>query len=446
MKTRITSLISGFAIWRALPGVLVAASLLLVAGNPGVRASPPGSPNGPDAYAHGVITHTERIVLHDDIIHYRYDVRVGPGEFDVIRLHRVVREQGPDRPIVAVDGLFMLTGAPNSFESLYMAPLVSSVLPWDHSIVAYLAKNDVDVWGMDYAWALVPPETTDFTFMKDWGLAKEMRDVDIALGIAQYIRRDTEQGSGRLHLLGMSYGAPVAYAVAAEETQKPYGLRKIKGLIPVDSQIKTDDEPYRLDCCAAAATGQANLDAGIYRNASGANLKLFADLAEAAPDSPSPVFPVLTNRQFFLYALTSGTFSHFAGGDIDGLLYSDLQVFIDCAQATPPYTPVRMWFDLNTTLCNEVDVPFDDHLGDITLPILYVGAAGGSGQLGIYSTTLTASTDVTIHIVQLLDDDMRAVDFGHADLMIARDAEALVWEPILDWITAHASPSPVQTP
>lgn len=446
MKTRIASLIDGQAIWRTLPAIFFAASLLLVAGRQSVRASSPGSPNGPDAYAHGVITHTERIVLHDDIIHYRYDVRVGPGEFDVIRLHRIVRERVPDRPIHTVDGLFMLPGYPNSFEAIFMTPLVSSALPWDHSLVAYLAKNDIDVWGIDYAWALVPAETTDFSFMQGWGLAREMRDIDIGLGIAQSIRRATGQGSGRLHLLGLSIGAISTYALAAEETQKPYGLRKIKGIIPVDYLMKTNDEGFRLNACGNAVNAQARIDAGTYQDAQGVTLKFIADLAETAPDDPSPVVPVFTNRQFFLFAITSGEFWHFAGGDTEDLLFTDTQVFIDVAQAIPPYTPLQVTLDINLARCDEVDVPFDDHLGDITVPILYVGGAGGAGQLGVYNTTLTASTDVTIHIVQRLPDDMRAVDFGHADLFLGRDAEALVWEPILDWITAHASPSPVQTP
>ena len=117
-----------------------------------------------DAFANPLIRSAERTVLHDDIVHYRFEVRVGLGAFDVIRLHRVVREQHPYRPVRTVDNIFMLTGAPNTFEMIFMEPLISSVPRWDQSIAIYLAKNNIDVWGMDYAWALVPPETTDFTF------------------------------------------------------------------------------------------------------------------------------------------------------------------------------------------------------------------------------------------------------------------------------------------
>jgi len=80
---------------------------------------------------------------------------------------------------------------------------------------------------------------------------------------------------------------------------------------------------------------------------------------------------------------------------------------------------------------------FAEHLGDIMVPILYMGAAGGFGSWGEYTTTLTASKDVTIHIVQLLPDEQQSQDFGHADLVAAKDAESLVWQPILDWLVAH---------
>jgi hypothetical protein len=83
--------------------------------------------------------------------------------------------------------------------------------------------------------------------------------------------------------------------------------------------------------------------------------------------------------------------------------------------------------DVATAVCNEADVPFDDHLGDISVPILYIGAARGfAGRLGYYNTTLTASRDITRFVVQLLPDDQKAYDFGHADLFMAQSAERLV--------------------
>lgn len=51
--------------------------------------------------------------------------------------------------------------------------------------------------------------------------------------------------------------------------------------------------------------------------------------------------------------------------------------------------------------------------------------------------TLTSSKDTKKLIVKQLTDEQRAEDFGHADTALARDAESLVWKPILDWLIAH---------
>jgi hypothetical protein len=400
-----------------------------------------------DAFANPLIRSAERTVLHDDIVHYRFEVRVGLGAFDVIRLHRVVREQHPYRPVRTVDNIFMLTGAPNTFEMIFMEPLISSVPRWDQSIAIYLAKNNIDVWGMDYAWALVPPETTDFTFMKDWGFEKDARHAEIGMSVARLIRGIPGQGHGQFHLLGFSWGAPVAYVVAGEETQIPPGLRNVKGLIPVDTSLKVDDEEYRLATCSVADAIQASLDAGVYNLDFGVLSKKAADLAKSDPDGMSPLSPPLTNFQFVLFLGIAPQPPpqdwHFVGGYVDpsgiplGLRFTDAHLWVDVLRAVPPYYPVKGFWELNASICGKVEVSIDDHLKKIAVPILYVGAGGGEGRHGYYTTSLTASKDITKFTVQFLPDDQRAFDYGHADLFTAANAESRVWKPILDWIVAH---------
>jgi hypothetical protein len=58
------------------------------------------------------------------------------------------------------------------------------------------------------------------------------------------------------------------------------------------------------------------------------------------------------------------------------------------------------------------------------------------------STTLTASRDVATITVQRLSDADRRMDFGHVDTVLAREAETLVWQPILEWIMAHRENRP----
>jgi hypothetical protein len=404
-------------------------------------------PDAKAVFADVAITKMERTVLHDRIAHYRYDVRVGPGQFDMIRLHRVIREQQPNQPIRTVDALFMLTGAPNTFEMIFMEPLVSSIPRWDQSIAIFLAKNNIDVWGMDYAWALVPPETTDFNFMKEWGIAKDAEDTQAGLSVARQIREIPGQGHGQLHLLGFSWGVPVAYAVAGEETQTPPGHRTVKGLIPVDASFKVNNEEWRLAACSGADAIQANRDAGLYQWDSGLFLKGVADLAKSDPNGESPFAPPLTNLQVVLLVGAGPSPPppdwHFVGGYFDasgvptGLRFTDPGLWVDVLRAVPPYSPTRGYWEISAATCGEVDVMIDDHLREITVPILYVGAGGGEGTYGYYTTSLTASKDITRFTVQLLRDDQRAFDYGHADLFTATNAETLVWKPILNWIVAH---------
>jgi hypothetical protein len=394
------------------------------------------------------IRHMDRTVLGEDVVHYRFDVVVGPGKFDVIRLHRIVREKSPYQPIHTVGGVLLLPGGPNYFEAIFMEPLISQVPAWDRSITVFLAKNKVDVWGMDYSWALVPAKQKNFKFMKSWGVERDSQHAEIALSLARAIRGATGQGSSRLELLGFSYGGIVTYAVAGEETQESRFQRNVKGMIILDVAMKLNEEAYRSYYCTMAASDQANLDAGVYSDDSGLFLKTLSDLALSAPNDPSEIIPGTTNYQAALMfgtstGLLNGQFWHFVGGYLDengipsSLRYTEDRLWLDLLQNIPPHLPMKSNFDTDALFCNNIPVPFDDHLSQIAVPILFAGAAGGFGQTGYYSTTLTASTDITKFTVQIQSDDQRAIDFGHADTVLAKDADTLVWKPILDWIVAH---------
>jgi hypothetical protein len=103
---------------------------------------------------------------------------------------------------------------------------------------------------------------------------------------------------------------------------------------------------------------------------------------------------------------------------------------------------VRIDVDADQLICGTFDTPFDDHLAQVTVPILHVGPKGGFGPSAYASTMLTASRDVTTITVQRLADADEAMDFGHGDTVLAREAETLVWRPILDWIMAHRENRP----
>src|SRR5271167_503248 len=329
------------------------------------------------------IRHADRTVLGDDIVHYRYDVVVGPGKFDVIRLHRVVRERHPYQPIRTLDGVLSLAGSPNYFEAMFLEPLISQVVPWDRALAVYLAQNDIDVWGMDYGWALVPAGTTDFSFMKGWGQQKDSQHTEIALSLARLLRGMTGQGFGQLNLLGFSYGGLIGYTIAGEETQQRHDLRNVKGLIIFDVGMKLKEQEYRDTYCSFAAADQANLDVGVYNDDTGLFLKLLSDMALSAPNDPSDIIPGITNYQAALLfganpALLNGQFWHFVGGFLDengipsGLRFTENRLWLDLLQNIPPHLPMQTNFDGDATFCGKIDMPFDDHLRQISLPILLV--------------------------------------------------------------------------
>ena len=431
---------------RKLFSIVFSAVLLLILSGQGAWAQNAELTAGGGAFVPGTIKHSDRTVLHDDIVHYRYDVVVGPGQFDVIRLHRVVKERVPYHPVRTLDGVLLLPGSPNYFEAIFMAPLISSAIAWDHSIVVFLAQNNIDVWGMDYGWALVPAETTDFNFMKGWGVVKDTRHAEIALSLARQIRGITDQGFGPLHVLGFSYGGIVAYSLAGEETQQPRFSRNVKGIVIDDVAMKFKEQSIRDYYCSSVAIDQANLDAGVYNDDSGLFLKQVSDLALSAPTDPSPIVPDFTNYQLALVfgastGLLNGQFWHFVGGYLDAngipsdLRFTVAQLWLDLLQNIPPHLPMQSDFDVDAVFCGAVKVPFDDHLREIAIPILFAGAGGGFGEYGYYTTSLTASKDVTKFTVSETGD--RQTDFGHADTVLATDADTLVWQPVLDWLRAH---------
>jgi hypothetical protein len=225
----------------------------------------------------------------------------------------------------------------------------------------------------------------------------------------------------------------------------------VQGFIPVDIYLKSDDPQLRAFACQREQNTEAAIAAGQIGNPTGSLVSVLGMLAVADPSGTSFLNPALTNRQAGLlvgeatFTLQGGLepapFYHFTGGVFDGfgapagLSYSNETDLFAFEQQSAPYQPNLELADADAATCGTTDVLFDDHLGDITVPVLYIGAAGGFGATGLYTTTLLGSTDVTSLVVS--KDTPRLFDYGHADLFLANDAQELVWEPLLAWVGAH---------
>lgn len=391
--------------------------------------------------------------LTPTVAEYSFTVRVGRGTYDVLGLHRVVRETAPSRPARAEDAVFFVHGDAWGFDAAFLASAASPSIPDSRALPVFLAERGVDVWGIDLRWTRVPAGTTDFSFMRDWGMEQNAGDVGIGIAVARGVRALTGSGLAKVYLLGWSRGGQIGYAYLNAETELPPILRQVKGFLPVDIYAKTNVPALRAAACTRLAAQRQALANGTFGDATGQLLGTIGNLAATAPAGASPILPGLTNCQAALVA-GAATFNfmgglepvpvyHFAGGTFDasglpsGLTFTEEAYWIDFLRGPSPFEPVRLLADAEEMMCEADDVPFDDHFGDIRVPVLYVGADGGFGTYGLYSVSLLGSADKSSLIVDLRPPVDRLLDFGHADIFLATNARTLVWEPILAWIRDH---------
>jgi hypothetical protein len=126
-----------------------------------------------------------------------------------------------------------------------------------------------------------------------------------------------------------------------------------------------------------------------------------------------------------------------ASGLPTGLAFTGPERLFDFQRRASPLQPHRQLLEIEQLACGEVDLPYDDQLGQVQVPVLYVGAGGGFGEEGLPSLSLLGSTDVSSLLVSAFPPELRILDYGHADLWLAEDAGARAWTPILAWLQAR---------
>ncbi|NBD10855.1 MULTISPECIES: hypothetical protein [Corallococcus] len=412
---------------------------------------------------------TQREPLGGGLAHYTWKVRVGTGRYDAITLHRVVREVLPFVPARTGRAVFMVHGDLWAFVPAFLTNTRVSTMPQDESLAGFLAGRDVDVWGIDLRWVGVPETEKNFQFMADWHLDTHVKDLGTGLAWADTVRRlsGATGGNDKMFLMGWSRGATIGYAYLDGEVQLPRSLRRVDGFVPMDMVLRFGPEAAEQRAWACAryealrtARRAGRTEGGLLGPAPGTPVRLIGQLAHDAPNEPSPLaapglagLPPPTNRQFAVIAagataalfaplqpLTPGYHLNGSLPDTTGLPYQTAftpePTLFDYLQLAVPYQSLNEVVETEAQLCG-LDVPYDDHLKDVKVPVLYVGAGGGVGRFGEYSTRLLGSTDVTHLIVRNRPEAERALDYGHADLFLARDARARVWTPILQWMQAR---------
>jgi hypothetical protein len=400
-----------------------------------------------DLRGHGVVTRMEREVITGNIAHYWFEVRTGRGPYDKIGIHRVVREARPNHPIRTRNSVFLHHGDYKDFVGCFLSGKQAPSYDDGFGFAAYLAAGDIDVWGIDQAWTLVPEGVTDFSFMASWGMERSIDDLDGAVLIARIVRRLCGNGDQAMILSGYSGGSPPAIGLVNRETHRSPMHRNISGLIPVDEGVLTDVQGYQDVICPAVEMYQSRIDAGQYEDHN--PLPSFGIPAQTDPSGPSqiPGFEGLTNLQAAFILGTSPFFPpmpmHFLAGNFDaygiptGLLYTDVGLYVDFLADAPPYMPNAFLRDEYVTNCPGHEVmPWTDNLRQIRVPVLYVSAEGGFGFTGLHTLDEFGSTDISRIHVSISGDPQS--DFAHLDLFLAADAPMLAWDQIRTWISTHS--------
>ena len=385
-----------------------------------------------------------------DVWHHSLLLRVGDTPNAVIRIHRIVRERAPWLPRPTSAGAMFLHGDFSSFPSNF-APVLADPASTTTGMAVDLAQRGIDVWGFDRRWAVATTDA-DLSDFGGMGMVQELDDVGRALAVARAVRLATGSGGDRLHLVGFSRGGFLAYAYAARDAALPAALRSVKGLVPLDvwAELPPEDVDARAFVCGSAAWEYQQIADGVTDQENSVFIAI-GELAVSDPDGPSPFFtdPQLTNRDAFL-ALAGQTYFFFPatpyyhlaapfldGGVVTGLRDSPEAVIASWFAHASPHQSMREVADTDAVWCGDGSGPIDVDLSRIRVPLFYLGAAGGYGDHGLYSTTRVSSTDVTTNVIRRFGPEGAFEDFGHGDILFASDAPDLAWRPLAQWLASH---------
>lgn len=317
----------------------------------------------------------------------------------------------------------------------------------------YLANRGYDVYSIDYRTSFVSESQTDLSFMVGWNEQQYLDDLHEAI---KYIKSVT--GMSKVYVAGHSSGAKYIYLYAAEHRGD------LKGMIVMDGS------PWEMDGSPAAAN---SIDNGkMYDTLNAGNSDANRAIFEGWGLSPDPVtyynnllppFGDGFDQAVNLYKTEGPDYGPYEGFDtVSDYLEDQFQnVWGDKQFANPEgsYSTVEMLMNFTT----QTSVPYwpliehaddayagnwngeppskpgetlRDKLSKVDVPIIVFSSSEWTTAVGMKfewkaeGPTMLKTTDQEYH---LLDG------FGHLDVLIGEQAEALVFEPLYNWLVAHES-------
>ncbi len=309
------------------------------------------------------------------------------GRFDRIGLHRLAACEGANGPVVLyLPGMHM------------NGELLQSDARYDLRI--YLATEGVRTWGLDYRTHAVPAETAPdgLQALAGWNAQLFAEDATWA---ARLIQRGDP---GPLYLAGFSYGASVAYRLAARDDVPLAGLIMLDG---VAGSTRSDGQGPAIDVGGRRLPydARASLLRAVRLNANG----------------PSPLPGYATAGDALAETLYSAQSFGGKGGLTDPHRVSDVRVLADLLDGYDRWWP-------RAALGGDPPAP------RAALPVIAFASTNFGPE---WAAKVRASAEafggqaVELHELP---------GYGHLDVLVGNQASRLVYLPIKRWLTQRSLP------
>ena len=376
------------------------------------------------AQSYSTIT-TQNSVVGGDLNKTVMTIQEGTDPMERFTMTKVVK-QLPDQPLKGA--ILLLPPLASGFQNYE----VGENGDYNNSLVAFFARRNFVIYGYSPRWqgltaGQCESGAVDCSPMANWGLQTMVDD-------AEHIRQQivSEYPGLKVVIGGLSNGSIGAVASINAHANVYAGAILIDGtLYDTDPTVRAINQNF-CDMFNGMLAGGVTYD-----GQSAAGLKLLNQLAQVAPNAPSPVpgFPPgLTNHQVFVLALSTPQVSpltprpgyFLVAGNVaenkftfanESLLQANISVFND-------YVAIKSIGDVSCGLAGQTT--FTNNLDDFSGPVIMFVAGHGFGS-GMFDTAqLMTSADVTINFKE---------QYGHVDYVFSTKHLQQLEHPILNWLT-----------
>jgi len=354
-------------------------------------------------------------------------VQVGDDALDRFRIVRL-RRHGP--LLHGANPLLLL--APFGFPAEFWEITESG--DYHDAFAPQVALAGYDVWLVDSRLADAEAGecesgAVDCAAMAEW-------DQETAIADAMFAHRlvHAAHPAKKAVIGGLSGGSSTAMATV---DRHPHVFA---GLFMWEGTLYTADPAIRARNAAFCAQDEALLDAGVFFDPAVQGFKLLFQLANAAPNDPSPVpgFPPgTTNLQALLFAFAAPNpssplnftedFIRLVGNPpATTLAFSSIDRLLELGPLVGNYAPIAFIRDTHCSLAG-LDDRFTDKLDRFRGDVLVYAEGLGFGQMMVDTAGLMTRADVTIDLHP---------ELGESDRYFHLDRESVALEPLLAWL-AH---------